>query len=60
MLKKLPADGDIGDRVLVNDELFVWDDGIYESVRRGRVQEAMNQTPAPTKLSDEELQKLIP
>lgn len=38
-LKHLPKTGEPGDSVMVGDDMFVFSDGLYESVRRSRAAE---------------------
>jgi len=60
-LKNLPKDAEAGDRVIVNHDLYMFQEGIYEAIRKGRLQEAIAMGgPPPTTLTDEEISALMP
>lgn len=59
-LKKLPTSGEAGDKVVVDNEVYVFDDGIYNRIRTSRLQEVLNSTPPAPPLDDATVQDLIP
>lgn len=56
-LKNLPKTGEPGDTAHVGDELFVYGEGLYDSVRRGRLADL---DVAPTRPQDMDIQNLLP
>lgn len=59
-LKTLPKTGESGDKVLSNDELYVWSDGLYDAVRRARVAGIAPDAEAPEPLDEEIIANMIP
>lgn len=59
-LKKLPSEGEAGDKVLVDDVLYGWGDGLYDQVRRQRLADLAPMADAPAALDDATIQDLIP
>ena len=59
-LKKLPATAEQGDRVLVDDELYAYGQGLYESVRMGRLSQITQEPAAPSPLDQAAIDDLIP
>lgn len=59
-LKKLPGEGEAGDKVLVDDVLYGWGDGLYDQVRRQRLADLGAAPDAPAPLDDATIQALIP
>lgn len=59
-LKKLPSTAQPGDRVMVGDDLYVYGLGLYESVRRGRLNSIAPLAQDSSPLDQKMVEDLIP
>jgi hypothetical protein len=59
-LKKLPSEGEVGEKVLVDGTLYVYELGLYETIRQMRLQEVKPQEPDVPAETPEDVKALLP